>query len=350
MYQLNKKLKDLIPYEPIQGEYKIRLDANESCFDLGDDLKDKLCEEIKKLSFNRYPDPFAKEAVKAFADYYNLEEKYITAGNGSDELISIISSTFLETGDKVVTLSQDFSMYAFYGSIYETQPLVFEKNEDLIIDVSGLVSFCNENNAKMLIFSNPCNPTSIGLDRKNVEKLLDGINKKCLVVLDEAYMDFWNESLLDSVSQYDNLMILKTCSKAIGLAGIRMGFAVANEKITNAMRAVKSPYNTDIISQKTAEVVFKEKALLDERTARMVEGRNELYKACVLLMEVSDKIEKIYESATNFVFIKTDYADEIFESLLEKSIAVRKFKGYLRISTGTEEENAELINVLREII
>jgi len=82
----------------------------------------------------------------------------------------------------------------------------------------------------------------------------------------------------------------------------------------------------------------------------MIEGRNELYKACVLLMEASDKLLKIYESATNFVFIKTDYADEIFESLLEKSIAVRKFKGYLRISTGTEEENAELINVLREII
>lgn len=350
MYQLNKKLKDLVPYDPIQGDYKIRLDANESCFDLGDELKEKLCEEISKLAFNRYPDPMAKDAIKSFSDYYEIDEKYVTAGNGSDELISIISSTFLETGDKVVTLSNDFSMYAFYGSIYETQPLVFKKNEDLTIDVEGLVSFCNENNARMLIFSNPCNPTSIGLDRDSVEKLLEGVSKDCLVVLDEAYMDFWNESLLDSVADYSNLIILKTCSKAVGLAGIRMGFAVANEKLTKALRAVKSPYNTDIISQKSAEIVFKEKELLSERTALMIEGRNELYKAFKLLENASDKLEKVYESATNFVFIKTDYADEIFEKLLCKSIAVRKFKGFLRISTGTAEENAELINALREII
>lgn len=350
MYQLNKKLKDLVPYDPIEGKYQIRLDANESCFDLDESTKKALCEEINRLEFNRYPDPLAKSAVSAFAAYYNLPEKFVTAGNGSDELISIISSTFLETDDRVVTLSNDFSMYAFYGSIYETQPLVFRKNEDLTIDVEKLVDFCNENNARMLIFSNPCNPTSLGLDRQKAEMLLNGVNSNCLVVLDEAYMDFWSESLLDSVDDYSNLIILKTCSKAIGLAGIRLGFAVANEKITNALRAVKSPYNTDIISQKTAEVVFSRPKILDERTAQMVEGRTQLYKAFKLLENASDKIEKVYDSVTNFVFIKTDYAEEIFKSLLKKSIAIRKFNGFLRISTGTVEENTAVINAFREIL
>lgn len=350
MYELNKKIKGLVPYDPITESYDVRLDANESCFDLPDEIKERLCDEIRKLGFNRYPDPNATEAVKAFCGYYGLSPENVTAGNGSDELISIISSTFLETGDNVVTLSNDFSMYAFYGSIYETQPLVFQKNEDLTIDVDSLISFCNENNAKMLIFSNPCNPTSIGLEREKVEKLLDGISKNCLVVLDEAYMDFWNESLLDSINDYDNVIILKTCSKAVGLAGIRMGFAVSDKKITKALRAVKSPYNTDLISQKTAEVVFKEKAMLDERAKLMIEGRNDLYNAVKLLMNASDKLTRVYESATNFVFIKTDFSDEIFMALLEKSIAVRKFKGYLRISTGTEEENARVINALREIV
>lgn len=350
MYQLNKKLKDLVPYDPIEGKYQIRLDANESCFDLDESTKKALCDEINRLEFNRYPDPLAKSAVSAFARYYNLPEKFVTAGNGSDELISIISSTFLETDDRVVTLSNDFSMYAFYGSIYETQPLVFRKNEDLTIDVEKLVDFCNENNARMLIFSNPCNPTSLGLDRQKVEMLLNGVNSDCLVVLDEAYMDFWSESLLDSVDDYSNLIILKTCSKAIGLAGIRLGFAVANEKITNALRAVKSPYNTDIISQKTAEVVFSNPKILDDRTAQMVEGRTQLYKAFKLLENASDKIEKVYESVTNFVFIKTEYAEEIFKSLLEKSIAIRKFNGFLRISTGTEEENTAVINAFREVL
>ena len=350
MYELNRKLKDLVPYEPLQGEYKIRLDANESCFDLGGELKEKLCEKIKELAFNRYPDPMASGAVNAFAEYYGVDSSLVTAANGSDELISIISSTFLESSDNVVTLSNDFSMYAFYGSIYETNPLVFEKNSDLTIDVKKLISFCNENNARMLIFSNPCNPTSLGLERQDVLEILSGVNESCLVVLDEAYMDFWNQSLLDRVNDFSNLIILRTCSKAVGLAGIRMGFAVSNKKITNALRAVKSPYNTDLISQKIAEVVLAQKELLRERADLMIKGREQLYKAFAEFEKTSEKISAVYKSSTNFVYVKTDYADEIFEFLLGKSIAIRKFKGFLRISTGTEYENAELLKALGEIL
>lgn len=350
MYELNRKLKDLVPYTPIQGEYKIRLDANESCFDLGRELKEKLCGEIKKLAFNRYPDPMANGAIAAFAEYYGVDSSLVTAANGSDELISIISSTFLESGENVVTLSDDFSMYAFYGSIYETNPLVFQKNSDLTIDVEKLIAFCNDNNARMLIFSNPCNPTSLGLERQDVLKILSGVNESCLVVLDEAYMDFWSESLLDRINDFSNLIILRTCSKAVGLAGIRMGFAVANKKITNALRAVKSPYNTDLISQKTAEVVLSEKELLQERAKLMTEGRKQLYEAFSEFEKTSQKISKVYKSSTNFVYVKTDNADEIFEFLLGKSIAIRKFKGFLRISTGTADENAELLKALGEIL
>lgn len=350
MYQLNKKLKDLVPYDPIEGNYEIRLDANESCFDLDDDTKAKLCEEISKLAFNRYPDPVAKGAVRAFSEYYNIDENLVTAGNGSDELISIISSTFLETNDKVVTLSNDFSMYAFYGSIYETQPLVCKKNDDLTINVDKLSAFCNDNDARMLIFSNPCNPTSLGLAKTDVEKLLNSVSDHCLVVLDEAYMDFWNQSLLDRIEDFSNLIILKTCSKAVGLAGIRLGFAVSNKKLTTALRAVKSPYNTDIVSQKTAQVVFESKDMLLGRRKSMIEGTKQLYNAFREFEKSSEKVLKVYESSTNFVFVKTDCEEEIFSKLLKKSIAIRKFKGFIRISTGTPEENEKLINALKEIL
>lgn len=348
MYELNKKLRDLVPYDPIQGEYKIRADANESCFDLDEEMRKKVCGAVEKIAFNRYPDPMAKGAVKAFADFYGINPDFVTAGNGSDELISIISSTFLETGDKVVTLSNDFSMYAFYGSIYETEPLVFQKNEDLTIDVDKLIRFCNDNDAAMLIFSNPCNPTSLGLDREQIRKLLSCVKSSCLVVLDEAYMDFWSESMLDEIENYNNVIILKTCSKAVGLAGIRLGFAVAGRKITTALRAVKSPYNTDSFSQAIGEAVLSEKSLLNERISELIESRNQLYRAVKVLCETSDKLEKVYETVTNFVFIKTDFAEEIYNAMLEKSIAIRKFKGFLRISAGTSEENAEVIKALKE--
>lgn len=347
-YQLTKKLADLKPYDPIEGSYKIRLDANESCYNLDKNVLKDVTEEISKITFNRYPDPYANKAVQSFADYYNLDKKYVTAGNGSDELISIITSCFLQSGDAVATLAPDFSMYAFYGSIYECNNVIIKKNEDLTVDINKVINICNSKNVKMLIFSNPCNPTSLGIVKADIKKLLD--NVKCLVVLDEAYMDFWNESMLDSIQEYDNLIILKTCSKALGLAGVRFGFAVAGEKIGTALKAVKSPYNTDIISQKVIEVVLKYKKELQNNNKLLIVNNRKLLNSIKELNGKYSIFEKVYESNTNFVFIKTDKCDTIFEKLKEKSIAIRKFNGYLRICTGNEIENKELLIALEEII
>lgn len=348
-YSLNNKLRNLKPYDPIEGEYKIRLDANESYININDKLADVFSKEISKLNLNRYPDPYATKAVEAFADFYNIDKKYVTAGNGSDELISIITSCFLESGDKVVTLTPDFSMYSFYGSLYELKVLNYEKNKDTLeFDVDDLINFCNSNNAKMLIFSNPCNPTSLGITRDNVIKLI--CNLSCLVVVDEAYMDFWDQSILSEIEKYDNVIVLKTCSKAIGLAGIRFGFAVAGEKITTALKAAKSPYNTDLVSQKLVEVTFKNKDILLSNIKEITENTQAFYDAFVNLKEKFNSISCVYRTRTNFIFIKTQYAKEIFSELLKNSIAVRCFDGYLRINVGNNEENSTFLKVFEDII
>lgn len=347
-YSLNKKLINLTAYDPIEGEYQIRLDANESYYNINDVLSQKISSEISQLYLNRYPDPYAKNAVSAFAGFYGISENLVTAGNGSDELISVISSCFLEKGDKVVTLTPDFSMYAFYGSLYELEALCFSKNCDLSINIEELITFCNDNNAKMLIFSNPCNPTSLGIKKEEVKKILDNVN--CLVVLDEAYMDFWSESMLDEIEKYDNLIILKTCSKAIGLAGIRFGFAVSGRTITTALRAVKSPYNTDLVSQKIVEIVFSNKELLSEKINEIINNTKCLMKSIIDLKCKYNIIDEIYDSKTNFIFIKTEYSEQIYKELLKKSIAVRKFNGFLRISTGNKLENETLLIALESIL
>lgn len=348
MYELNSKLKNLEPYNPIEGDYKIRLDANESCFNINEQLGDKIAEEIKKISLNRYPDSMAAGAVKAFSELYNVPEKYITAGNGSDELISIISSCFLETGDKILTLSPDFSMYAFYSSMYELNVETLHKEPSLQINIPKVIDYCNNQNIKAVIFSNPCNPTSLGVSRQDVIKLIK--NVYCLVIIDEAYMDFWDQSILDEVENFDNLIILKTCSKAIGLAGIRMGFAVAGETITTALRSVKSPYNTDSISQAISKIVLSEKELLQKCCAELVESRKTLHDEVLALSKKYVKLEKVYDSVTNFVFIKTAYGKEIYEKLLKKSIAIRYMGNYIRITAGTKEENEAVIKALDEIL
>lgn len=348
-YQLNSKLCDLTPYDPIEGNYSIRLDANESFININDSMHKSITDAISKLKLNRYPDPYAQNACKAFAQFYNIDDKYVTAGNGSDELISIITSCFLEKDDKVVTLTPDFSMYSFYSSLYELTPLVFEKNKNTLeTDCGKLIEFCKENKAKMLIFSNPCNPTSVGLKRKDILNIIRNLD--CLIVIDEAYMDFWSESIIPDINILDNVIILKTCSKALGLAGVRFGFAIAGLTITKALKAAKSPYNTDCVSQEIVSTVLREKQLIKNSITKIINSTKNLYNEICNIKDTSEIFETVYPTNTNFVFIKTNQAKKIYEFLLTKSIAVRCFNGFLRISSGNPDENNALINALNDYI
>lgn len=344
-YKLNKKLIDLVPYEPITGTYNIRLDANESCFNLPDSIKEKIISKIAETDFNRYPDCIAKAPIKAFSELYDVPEELVTGGNGSDELISVISSCFFESGDTIVNVSNDFSMYEFYAQLYELNVETYQKESDLTINAEKLIAFCKEKNAKGLIFSNPCNPTSLGLDRASVKKIVEALDD-CLVILDEAYMDFWDQSLLADVCNYDNLLILKTCSKAIGLAAVRFGFAVSNKIVTNALRAAKSPYNNDSIAQTIVAELLAEKDYLKECRDTISENTKQLYHDILAIDSKYGFFEMVYKPCTNFVFIKTDEFEKIFRYMQDNSIAIRKFKGYLRITSGTKAENTRFIEVL----
>src|SRR5699024_11066858 len=150
--------------------------------------------------------------------------------------------------------------YDFYSHLYELEVVSLEKDDNLEIDVDAAISYINRHNIRAVMLSNPCNPTSIGLAREKTLHLVKSVNS--LVVLDEAYMDFWDESLIDVASKYDNLILLRTCSKAIGLASLRLGFAIANPKLTKALRAAKSPYNVNGISQAMGEIILKDREFL----------------------------------------------------------------------------------------
>lgn len=346
-YNLNKKLADLVPYDPITGSYDVRLDANESFFNLSDDIKKKLCSAIMNLDFNRYPDCLATAPVKAFSELYDVPYECVNAGNGSDELISVITSCFFESGDVLVNVSHDFSMYGFYAQLYEVVLKTCQKEEDLTINADKLIAFCRENNAKGLIFSNPCNPTSLGLSRDDVRRIISSL-PDTLVILDEAYMDFWDQSLLSEVNNFSNLIILKTCSKALGMASVRCGFAVACPVISTALRAAKSPYNNDSVVQTIVSQVLREKDFLESNKKAIIENTKKLFKKVTELNEKYNCFEKIYDTATNFIFIKTDKYEKIYNTMLENSIAIRKFPGYIRITTGSEDENHRVLEVLEK--
>lgn len=335
-FVLNEKIRNLTPYSPVEGEYGIRLDANESYFSLSEEILEEVKEAVGKVAFNRYPDPFASELCEAFANFYGIDKNFVTAGNGSDELISVIMNAFLQKGDKVMTVTPDFSMYAFYASIVEAQCVDFLKT-NLEFSVDNVIKEAKEQNIRALIFSNPCNPTSLGVKRDEMRKLISSLD--CLVVLDEAYMDFWDESLIDEGEKYDNLIILRTCSKAFGLAAMRLGFAVANKTLTDVIRSVKSPYNVNSLSQAAGTAVLKHANYLKACTESIKKSRDELYEMITSLSEKYKGKIKPIAPVTNFVYTEFEKAGELFEFLKTKGIAVRKMGTHLRISAGSEEEN-----------
>ena len=347
MFQLNEKVKNLTPYEPISGTYEIRLDANESFLTFPESIENEMVEALKNSALNRYPDPNATKLVKGFADYFKVNPDCVTAGNGSDEIISVIMNAFLQKGDKILTLEPDFSMYRFYAEIAECESVKYQKDNNLDVNIDDVIALANNENVRIVIFSNPCNPTSRIVTKDDVRKLIN--NTEALVVLDEAYMDFAeDESLLGEFENYDNLIILKTCSKALGSAALRLGFAVANKTLTNVIRAVKSPYNVNSVSQALGEVLFAHPDYIDNCIETVVNSRKELYSR---ILEIkSDKIEKIYETHTNFVFMKVKNAKQVFEKMKENSIIIRNMGDYLRITAGTKYENEKMLETFKKVL
>ncbi len=347
MFQLNEKVKNLTPYEPISGTYEIRLDANESFLTFPKEIEDEMVDALRNSALNRYPDPMATKLVDGFSKYFNVNPDCVTAGNGSDEIISVIMNAFLQKGDKILTLEPDFSMYRFYAEIAECDSVKYQKDDNLDVNVDDVIALAKKENVRIVIFSNPCNPTSRIVTKDDVRKLINSVDS--LVVLDEAYMDFaGDESLLGEFENYDNLIILKTCSKALGSAALRLGFAVANKTLTNVIRAVKSPYNVNSVSQALGEVLFAHPDYIDNCIKTVVDSRKELYKE---LLEIkSDKIEKIYETNTNFVFMKVKNAKQVFEKMKENSIIIRNMGDYLRITAGTKYENEKMLETFKKVL
>lgn len=346
MYELNSKIRDLTPYEPIQGEYKIRLDANESFLPVPEYIMAEILAKSVSIRYNRYPDPLAGELCGAFADAYHLKRELVAAGNGSDELISVIFGGFLMKGEAYATLEYDFSMYDFYGHLSECRGVKIPKNRDLTVDPQAVIDTCRRERVRLLIFSNPCNPTSLGLAREEVRRIIREVD--ALVVLDEAYMDFWDESLLEEAAQYDNLLVLKTCSKAYGLAAVRAGFAVGNERLIRAVKAVKSPYNVNSLSQLTAATILRHKGEAHAAVSQIRQSREELMEQ---LEELNGRIGgrlELLPSCTNFITVQLPEAEELYQYLLSIGIAVRCFGDFLRITAGSNNENVQLIKFMEK--
>ena len=337
-------LEEYIPFS-----YKpnmIRLDANESSLVLPEKMIKGISEAVSKVDFNRYPDPYCKELRIAYGKYYGIDPENVVVGNGSDELISIIFSSLVPADSKVLTVAPDFSMYSFYSTLYGRENKVFNKDINYNLDIDGFISEINDGGYDFVMFSNPCNPTGQAIEREDILRIVKSV--KATVCVDEAYMDFWDQSLLTEVDQYDNLIVLRTVSK-IGYAAYRLGFAAANAELTALIRAVKSPYNINSLSQAAGETVFADPDDLRARICAIRESRDWLYTAVSALYKRFPCAFRVPESRANFVTLLMPDPKPLFDHLTANKIYVSLNAGkYLRITCCSPEDNAKIVEVLQE--
>jgi len=340
-FTLNEKIRNLVPYDPIVGQYPIRLDANESFLPIAGGERGAIVQAAQEVDLRRYPDHEAKKLCQAAGAWYCVKPGLLTAWNGTDEAILLLCSAFLGKGEILLGFDVDFFMYGFNAYLTGARCVKLPKREDFSIDVEMTIAALHEHKPAMLLFSNPCNPTSLVLPREDTLRIAAAAEETgTLAVVDEAYMDFCGQSLLDDIERFGNLVILRTCSKAPGLAGLRLGFSAANETITQALRAVKSPYNVGSLTQAVGTALLCQPLRLQEGVQEIRRRTDELSTALKALGL------PVMGDAANFVFVKD--AAGAFEYLKERGIIVRKFGEHLRITAGSEEENAALVSNLEQ--
>lgn len=342
MKYLRKELKGMEPYKTPYLTSGVILNANESPFNLPDEIIKIYNEELKHINFNRYPDMNSDALKSALANAYGLKKENIACGVGSDEILQCVFNAVCSKGDKVVVMNPSFSMYSEYATIYGATPIKANANDDFSFNLDNMLNAIKENNPRMVILCSPNNPTGIILTRDEVETIIKSTD--ALVILDEAYVEFAGEGLVDLIKKYDNLMILRTFSKLYAAASIRLGYAMSVKDNIDLIDTVRSPYNINTLTQIMAKTIIEHKDLYKERIEYFKEERNRLYNILKNL-----NIE-VYPGNANFLWMRLN--DKTNEELLKNNIYIRTMtyegKKYNRVCLGTKEENELFIKVVQE--
>lgn len=327
------------PYSSARDEFEgmegIFLDANENPYENG---------------VNRYPDPYQKELKNKIASIKGVSVGNILLGNGSDEVLDLLYRAFCEPKeDNVIMISPSYGMYKVLANLnnVELKEVMLEK--DFSLDAQKIIDEVDEN-TKMILLCSPNNPTGNQIEFNVIKQVLENTN--CLVVVDEAYIDFSEEnSCIDNLSEYNQLIVLQTLSKYYGMAGIRLGMCFASEEIVAVLNKIKPPYNVNILTQNKA-IELLEKANDKNYKQEVITQRkyltNELGKF--------EFVKEVYPSDANFILIRTIDANSIYNQLIKKNIIVRNrtkeplCENCLRITVGTPAENELLLQTLKQIV
>lgn len=346
---LSDNYKSLVPYVP--GEQVnvkvIKLNTNESPFPPSPKVKEVISEEvIDKL--NLYSDPELKELTAAIAEQFGVTPDMVFCGNGSDDVLAFAIMGFCGKDGKLCCPEISYGFYPVYADIFGVELEQIPLKDDFSIDVNDYVG-----KNKNIVIANPNAPTGLALTFDEVERIVSS-NPDNLVIMDEAYMAFCGDSCMELVKKYPNLLITRTFSKSHSLAGLRVGFGIAQKEIIEDLNKLKfsfNPYNLNTLSIKAAAAAIADNEYYDDKIARIVATRE---KVTAQLRELGFTCT---DSKSNFIFASSDRiaAADLALELRKRNILIRYFNkakidNYLRITVGSEEDMQTLVDAVREIL
>lgn len=335
-----ENIKNLSPYSTARDEFKgeasIFLDANENSF--GSPLP---------ADYNRYPDPLQLDLKEAISKIKGVPIENMFLGNGSDEAIDLLIRAFCNPGkDNIIILPPTYGMYEVSANINDVEVKKVSLLPNYQLDLERIAETINSN-TKIIFICSPNNPTGNSLIRSDIETIL--ANFEGLVVIDEAYINFSRQkSFIQELTEYANLVVLQTFSKAWGLAAIRLGMAFSSTHVIDILNKVKSPYNINQPTQDLALTALENIQQVNEWIRATVAERERLTNALARI----EVVKKIHPSDANFILVDIEDAQNLYYKLLEQGIVVRDrsnvslCENCLRITIGTTEENNELLKTL----
>lgn len=344
-----KRLSELVPYTPgeqPQDKKYIKLNTNESPFPPSPGVLKSVSEEVEKLEL--YSDPECLELRRAMAKVYGVDPEYIIMNNGSDETLNF---AFMAFADEEHPLAFPDITYGFYPVFAQINHIPFEEiplAEDFSVNADDYVGI-----NKTVVIANPNAPTGKCLPLTDIEKIVKS-NPDNIVIIDEAYIDFGGESAVPLVKKYDNLFVTGTFSKSRSMAGVRLGFGVANPDLINDINTVKystNPYNVNRLTCRAGIAALEENEYYTKNCKKIIKSREWTVEA---LKNIGFEI---LPSKANFVFAKSQKIDgeRLYLALKEKGVLIRHFakeriKDYNRITVGTQEQMEILVEKIKEIL
>lgn len=366
--KVSPEIQNLVPYTPgkpiseTKRQYGLttvhKLASNENALGFSPKVADAVAKAMREI--NRYPDPACHDLIETASQVWKVPREMLAVGNGSNEVIDLLIRIYCEPGEAIMTFAGAFIAYELCARAARVKPFIVPHENDFRMNLQAMAKQLREqkdkNKIRLVFIANPNNPTGVYIPRAEVDKFLEefGRDPNLLIVFDEAYTEFVraekNASLIADLQKYPSVVVLRTLSKVYGLAGLRIGFLMAQPSVIDLFHRVRNPFNVNELAQIAATVALKDQDFV-QKVVQFTWKEMDLLQKELAAMSLP-----VIPSQTNFLFFDTLRDVKLVnEALLKRGVILRPVLNYgyptwMRITVGTAEENQAAVKALKEVL